>query len=212
MQQRQAVAVERPVNTAGQVLFASLIGTTIEFFDFYIYATAAVLVFPRLFFPHPTRRRPRSRRWRRLRSRLSPGPSGRRSSAISAIASAARRRWWRRCSRWASRPWRSACCRPTRRSASPRPAAVALPLRPGARARRRMGRRRAARRRERAARQARVVRHVPAARRADRLLLFRRRVPAPVASSSPTISSLPSAGGSLSWPAPRWCWSASTCG
>ena len=51
MQQRQAVAVERPVNTAGQVLFASLIGTTIEFFDFYIYATAAVLVFPRLFFP-----------------------------------------------------------------------------------------------------------------------------------------------------------------
>jgi metabolite-proton symporter len=33
------------------VLLASLIGTTIEFFDFYIYATAAVLVFPRLFFP-----------------------------------------------------------------------------------------------------------------------------------------------------------------
>jgi metabolite-proton symporter len=32
-------------------LFASLVGTTIEFFDFYIYATAAVLVFPRLFFP-----------------------------------------------------------------------------------------------------------------------------------------------------------------
>jgi metabolite-proton symporter len=51
MRQRQAVVVERPVNTAGQVLFASLIGTTIEFFDFYIYATAAVLVFPRLFFP-----------------------------------------------------------------------------------------------------------------------------------------------------------------
>lgn len=39
------------VNTPAQVLFASLIGTTIEFFDFYIYATAAVLVFPRLFFP-----------------------------------------------------------------------------------------------------------------------------------------------------------------
>src|SRR5271154_4642362 len=28
-----------------------LIGTTIEFFDFYIYAMAAVLVFPKLFFP-----------------------------------------------------------------------------------------------------------------------------------------------------------------
>lgn len=38
-------------NSPGQVLFASLIGTTIEFFDFYIYATAAVLVFPHLFFP-----------------------------------------------------------------------------------------------------------------------------------------------------------------
>lgn len=39
-------------NSAGRVLFASLIGTTIEFFDFYIYATAAVLVFPILFFPN----------------------------------------------------------------------------------------------------------------------------------------------------------------
>src|ERR1700678_1062707 len=39
------------VNSPRQVLFASLVGTTIEFFDFYIYATAAVLVFPRLFFP-----------------------------------------------------------------------------------------------------------------------------------------------------------------
>jgi metabolite-proton symporter len=38
-------------NPARRVLFASLIGTTIEFFDFYIYATAAVLVFPKLFFP-----------------------------------------------------------------------------------------------------------------------------------------------------------------
>ena len=40
-----------PKNSTGRVLFASLIGTTIEFFDFYIYATAAVLVFPTLFFP-----------------------------------------------------------------------------------------------------------------------------------------------------------------
>src|SRR5688572_21089326 len=38
-------------NTPRQVLFASMIGTTIEFFDFYIYATAAVLAFPALFFP-----------------------------------------------------------------------------------------------------------------------------------------------------------------
>ena len=39
------------INTPAQVLFASMIGTTIEFFDFYIYATAAVLVFPKMFFP-----------------------------------------------------------------------------------------------------------------------------------------------------------------
>jgi metabolite-proton symporter len=46
-QTRTAPTANKPT----QVLFASLIGTTIEFFDFYIYATAAVLVFPRLFFP-----------------------------------------------------------------------------------------------------------------------------------------------------------------
>ena len=44
-------APSRVVNSPAQVLSASLVGTTIEFFDFYIYATAAVLVFPRLFFP-----------------------------------------------------------------------------------------------------------------------------------------------------------------
>ncbi|OON62956.1 MFS transporter [Massilia sp. KIM] len=44
-------APSQPANKPRTVLFASLIGTTIEFYDFYIYATAAVLVFPRLFFP-----------------------------------------------------------------------------------------------------------------------------------------------------------------
>jgi metabolite-proton symporter len=39
------------LNSPARVLIASLIGTTIEFFDFYAYATAAVLVFPHLFFP-----------------------------------------------------------------------------------------------------------------------------------------------------------------
>src|SRR3954452_15408883 len=43
-----------PVNTRGRVIFASLIGTTIEFYDFYAYATASVLVFPALFFPNAT--------------------------------------------------------------------------------------------------------------------------------------------------------------
>ena len=38
-------------NSKTRVLFASLVGTTIEFFDFYIYSTAAVIIFPHLFFP-----------------------------------------------------------------------------------------------------------------------------------------------------------------
>ncbi|MCA0961926.1 MFS transporter [Salipiger bermudensis] len=38
------------LNSPAKVLLASLVGTTIEFFDFYVYATAAVLVFPALFF------------------------------------------------------------------------------------------------------------------------------------------------------------------
>ena len=40
-----------PINSRNKVLVASLIGTAIEFFDFYIYATAAVIVFPHIFFP-----------------------------------------------------------------------------------------------------------------------------------------------------------------
>jgi MFS family permease len=44
-----ATTVERA--PAARVLTASLVGTAVEFYDFYIYATAAVLVFPALFFP-----------------------------------------------------------------------------------------------------------------------------------------------------------------
>lgn len=40
-----------PLNSPGRVIAASLVGTTIEFYDFYVYATAAALVFPKLFFP-----------------------------------------------------------------------------------------------------------------------------------------------------------------
>jgi metabolite-proton symporter len=42
---------DKPKNSVRRILIASLIGTTIEYFDFYIYVTAAVLVFPKLFFP-----------------------------------------------------------------------------------------------------------------------------------------------------------------
>lgn len=44
-------ALKTATNSPARILFASLIGTTIEFFDFYIYATASVIIFPKLFFP-----------------------------------------------------------------------------------------------------------------------------------------------------------------
>ncbi|WP_104091128.1 MFS transporter [Arthrobacter sp. GMC3] len=50
---QKAETVEIPqANSRGRVIVASLIGTTVEFYDFYVYATAAVLVFPSLFFPN----------------------------------------------------------------------------------------------------------------------------------------------------------------
>lgn len=42
---------QHPIRTHARILTASLVGTTVEFYDFYIYATAAALVFGPLFFP-----------------------------------------------------------------------------------------------------------------------------------------------------------------
>lgn len=41
----------RQGTTTGSIMLASLVGTAIEFYDFYIYGTAAALVLGRLFFP-----------------------------------------------------------------------------------------------------------------------------------------------------------------
>ena len=40
-----------PANSTGKIVVASFIGTAIEFYDFYVYATATALVFGHLFFP-----------------------------------------------------------------------------------------------------------------------------------------------------------------
>ena len=44
-------AAQRPRSSLRQVVLASLIGTTIEWYDFFLYGTAAALVFGKLFFP-----------------------------------------------------------------------------------------------------------------------------------------------------------------
>lgn len=43
--------MSQPANSPARVLGASLVGTSVEFYDFYIYSTATALVFAPLFFP-----------------------------------------------------------------------------------------------------------------------------------------------------------------
>ena len=76
-----------------KAVIASTIGTTIEWYDFFLYGTAAGLVFGKLYFPNedPLDGDP-CRPSAPISSALSAGRSARRSSAITAIASAARRR------------------------------------------------------------------------------------------------------------------------
>jgi hypothetical protein len=83
-----------------RVLIASLVGTTIEFFDFYIYATAAVLVFPRLFFPASDAASATLQSFATFALAFLPARWALRCSAISAIASDARRRSSPRYLRW----------------------------------------------------------------------------------------------------------------
>jgi hypothetical protein len=80
-----------------KVVVASLIGTSLEWYDFFLYASAAGLVFNKLFFPESdpltgtllafTPRPPGS--W--------PLPSAGSSSATTATSSAARPCWWSPC-------------------------------------------------------------------------------------------------------------------
>src|SRR6202035_931652 len=45
-------ATVRPASPIARVVLASFIGTSIEWYDFFLYGTASALVFPTLFFPN----------------------------------------------------------------------------------------------------------------------------------------------------------------
>jgi len=49
--ERQTLQMVSDRRQTARILLASLVGTSVEFYDFYIYATAASLVFGPLFFP-----------------------------------------------------------------------------------------------------------------------------------------------------------------
>mgnify|MGYP001323199194 CR=1 FL=1 len=88
----------QPAASTRRILAASLIGTAVEFYDFYIYATAASLVFGKLFFPASSASAQLMSAYATFAWPSSPGRWGRCSSAISAIG-------------WdASRPWSPHCC------------------------------------------------------------------------------------------------------
>ena len=80
-----------------KIVAASLIGTTIEWYDFFLYGSAAALVFNKLFFPDADPLTGRCWRSSPTPSGSSPARSAAWSSATSATGSAARSCWWSAC-------------------------------------------------------------------------------------------------------------------
>ncbi len=82
----------------GKVVFASLIGTATEWYDFFLFGSAAALVFGEVFFGEIGGTDRHALRLHDLRARASsPAPSAAWSSATSVTGSAARRCWSSRC-------------------------------------------------------------------------------------------------------------------
>ena len=76
-------------SSVGTIIAASMVGTTIEFYDFYAYGTAAANYFPRVFFSDATN--PTVALLLSLVTFAWPARWARSSSVISATRSAARR-------------------------------------------------------------------------------------------------------------------------
>ncbi len=92
-----------PANPRSRVILASLIGTTIEFYDFYVYATAAVLVFPHLFFPAGNETTALLASFAVFGAAMIARPLGAISCAMWVHAQSSGSRWSARCSPWVSR-------------------------------------------------------------------------------------------------------------
>jgi hypothetical protein len=74
-----------------RALIASTVGTMIEWYDFLLYGTVSALIFGPIFFPQSDPLMGVLQSFGVFLSALSGGPSARRSLAIGAIASGARR-------------------------------------------------------------------------------------------------------------------------